>query len=230
MILPIDLIFQIHGIFGLAAIALAGMAGLLAKGRRPHRLAGRGFLIAMTVFFLAGMTIAVDRSNIFMMLIGILAFYLALSGFRIHAIAHAGQSDRLAVWSRVGPIDKGSAQFVLIASAAATAWGIEAWTNEPRAVGLILFGLCGATLAIGDLRRFRRGKWHRSTRLRHHGGRMVAAVLVMAIGFTSVTLTHGAFWLRLLAVSLLAVGILLMLDRWLKRWAQENTYLPQDSS
>lgn len=222
MMLPIDLIFQIHGVFGLAAIGFAAAAIVLAKGGRLHRLAGRGFLIAISVFFIAGMTVAFERNNIFMMLVGILAFYLALSGYRIHTIAQAGASDYLKTWLRVGPIDKGSAQFVLIASAAATAWGLDGWTREPQAMGLIVLGLGGATLAIGDLRRFRQQSWRWSTQLRHHGGRMVAAVLTMAIGFSSVSFSAWPFWLRLSVACMLAIGCLLLLDRWLKGWAEKN--------
>ena len=83
-------LFQAHGVFGLVAVVCAAAAAaLLPKGGLWHRRAGQAFLVALTIFFVAGASVAVGRANIFMLTVGVLAYYLALSGVRAQSTAAA---------------------------------------------------------------------------------------------------------------------------------------------
>ncbi|MED5519843.1 MAG: hypothetical protein VX612_14075, partial [Pseudomonadota bacterium] len=180
-------LFQAHGGFGIVAAVCAAAAALLPKGGLWHRRAGQAFLVALTIFFVAGASVAVGRANIFMLTVGVLAYYLALSGVRAHTRARTARGA-YAAWTRIGPIDRGSAQVMVLVGAAAAAWGVFAWPREPAAPALVVLGLGGAVLALGDLRRLRRPGGARSDRIRGHGRRMVAAVAVMAVGFGTVVI------------------------------------------
>ena len=173
------LLFQAHGVFGIVAVVCAAAAALLPKGGLWHRRAEQAFWVALTIFFVAGASVAVGRANIFMLTVGVLAYYLALSGVRAHTRARTARGA-YAAWTRIGPIDRGSAQVLVLVGAAAAAWGVFAWPREPSALALVVLGLGGAVLALGDLRRLRRPSGARSDRIRGHGRRMVAAFLPAA--------------------------------------------------
>ena len=214
-------LFQTHGVFGIVAVACAAAAALLPKGGLWHRWAGRGFLVSLTVFFVAGASVAVGRANIFMLTVGVLAYYLALSGYRAHAVARAAAGTASPL-TRVGPIDRGSAQVMVLIGAAAAAWGVFAWSREPAAPALMVLGLGGASLAIGDLRRLRRPSSDWPGRIRGHGRRMVAAVAVMGIGFGTVVIPHGPFALRAAALAAVAAACVFLAGLWAGRWAARS--------
>ncbi|MEC8005799.1 MAG: hypothetical protein VX183_01290 [Pseudomonadota bacterium] len=214
-------LFQAHGVFGIVAAVCAAAAALLPKGGLWHRRAGQAFLVALTIFFVAGASVAVGRANIFMLTVGVLAYYLALSGVRAHTRARTARGA-YAAWTRIGPIDRGSAQVMVLVGAAAAAWGVFAWPREPAAPALVVLGLGGAVLALGDLRRLRRPGGARSDRIRGHGRRMVAAVAVMAVGFGTVVIPHGSFSLRAASLAAVAAACIFLADRYARRWAARH--------
>ena len=113
-------LFQAHGVFGIVAVVCAAAAALLPKGGLWHRRAGQAFLVALTIFFVAGASVAVGRANIFMLTVGVLAYYLALSGVCAHTRARTARGA-YAAWTQIGPIDRGSAQMMALVGAAAAA-------------------------------------------------------------------------------------------------------------
>ena len=156
-----------------------------------------------------------------MLTVGVLAYYLALSGVRAHTRARTARGA-YAAWTRIGPIDRGSAQVMVLVGAAAAAWGVFAWPREPAAPALVVLGLGGAVLALGDLRRLRRPGGARSDRIRGHGRRMVAAVAVMAVGFGTVVIPHGSFSLRAAGLAAVAAACIFLADRYARRWAARH--------
>ena len=113
-------LFQAHGVFGIVAVVCAAAAALLPKGGLWHRRAGQAFLVALTIFYVAGASVAAGRANIFMLTVGVLAYYLALSGVRAHTGARTAWGA-YAAWTQIGPIDRGSAQMMALVGAAAAA-------------------------------------------------------------------------------------------------------------
>src|SRR5262245_9673948 len=73
----------LHIASGFTAFFVAPVALITRKGGDTHRRWGKVYFWAMTVAALSSMVVAAYRPNLFLFLIGIFAFYLAFSGYRV---------------------------------------------------------------------------------------------------------------------------------------------------
>ena len=144
----------LHIAAGALSLAAAGVAIAVRKGRRLHRLAGRVYVMAMAIVFASSVWLSLATNNLFLLTVGIFSFYMVLSGYR--ALYRKQQSASLDQRYRVGVLDKGAAQFTLIACSAMAIYGGVYWHSDPLAPVLVVLGSIGSLMAYFDLKRFRK--------------------------------------------------------------------------
>jgi hypothetical protein len=74
----------IHVIAGSSALIIAVIALIAVKGKKLHRLAGRLFLVFISIVILTGLIgVFIFGRNTFLLVITVLSGYMAFSGFRV---------------------------------------------------------------------------------------------------------------------------------------------------
>ena len=144
----------LHIVAGAISLAAAAVAIVSSKGRRLHRLAGRVYVLAMAAVFASSVALSLATNDLFLMTVGIFSFYMVLSGYRALYLKQPAAS--LDLRYRVGALDKGAAQFTLIACSAMATYGGVYWYTEPLAPVLVVLGSVGSLMAYADLKRFRK--------------------------------------------------------------------------
>lgn len=146
-------LLMLHIAAGALSLAAAAVAIAAPKGRRLHRLAGRVYVLAMAGVFATAMSLSLASNDLFLMTVAIFSFYMVLSGYRALYLKQPAASVGLRY--RVGALDKGAAQFTLIACSAMATYGGVYWFTEPLAPVLVVLGVIGSLMAFFDLKRFR---------------------------------------------------------------------------
>jgi len=144
---------MLHIAFGAVSLVTAALAIAAPKGRRLHRLAGKLYVLSMAVVFASAVWLSLATNDLFLMTVAIFSFYMVLSGYR--ALYLKKPSASLDPRYRVGALDKGAAQFTMIACSAMATYGGVYWYTEPMAPVLVVLGTVGSLMAFFDLKRFR---------------------------------------------------------------------------
>ncbi|MEO9962603.1 MAG: DUF2306 domain-containing protein, partial [Nisaea sp.] len=147
-------LLMLHIASGAISLATAAVAIVAPKGRRPHRLAGKLYVLSMAVVFATAVALSLASNDLFLMTVAIFSFYMVLSGYR--ALYLKKPTDSLDLRYRAGALDKGAAQFTVIACSAMATYGGVYWYTEPLAPVLVTLGTIGSLMAYFDLRRFRK--------------------------------------------------------------------------
>ena len=222
--MPETMIAWIYDVTGIVAGLSAFVALSARKGGGPHRYAGRIFFWSMLTAIACAVWASLSTNENLILLFALLSGYLVISGYRALYLKRSVPRGTVGP-TRAGPIDKGLAQFILIACCAISAWGMMA---VPMNVGAILemglspllmsgIGLAGASLALGDMRRFRRPSADPHQWLMIHVSRMLAGATAAAIAVSVDYLTvlpEIARWSVLLVAGCLSIAIWLA---WLRR-------------
>jgi len=174
-----------HIAAGSIALFAAPGAMLTVKGGRWHRRWGRVYVWAMGVVAVTALALAAFRPNLFLALLAIFSFYLALIGQR--SIARR----RLPSGRRVTALDYGGA---VVAGTGAV--GLLLYALLPRESGrpglwpvALLFGLLGLLLAGRELRSFWRPAAEPRAWLYRHMGNMLGAYIATVSAFSVVNFT-----------------------------------------
>jgi hypothetical protein len=219
-----------------AVSCLAATVALLAhKGGDRHRVAGRVLFWSMTLLIAGVVWTSLSANENLTLLLALLSGYLLVSGYRVLYLKRSVPRETIGP-SRAGALDKGLAQFILIACCAISAWGmmavplnfqaIKALAIEPLL--MIGIGLFGAMLALGDLRRFRRSSvdphhWLLIHVIRMLTGITIAAVSVSINGFTMLPETER--WMVPALIGALGTGFAVIgLKRRIKREGDPRSY------
>ena len=75
------LLLSIHIAAGFTALLAALVAVVTTKGARAHVYAGRAFVVGMALVFGTALPMTVIKPNLFLLLVAIFSFYLALTGW-----------------------------------------------------------------------------------------------------------------------------------------------------
>jgi len=168
---------------------LAAVGALVAsKGSNAHRRAGRGACLAIVSSAACVIWIGLGANDYPRLLLGVLAGYLAVSGYRALYLKRPVPRATFGP-TRAGPLDKGLAQCLLITSCAICAWGMmtvpltfNALTRDLAAPAFMIgLGLFGAMLALRDIRRFRASQLDPNNWLVIHVTRMVAGLALVGV-------------------------------------------------
>lgn len=211
-----DVSLKLHVLAGGVALVTFWTAALLRKGSRPHRLAGRVYLLAMLAVVASGIPLILALA-----LRGqwVLAAFL---GFLVLLVGNACWSAWFAIRHRrdfrryAGPGYR-----VLVALTAAGGLGMIVLGLLHAAWLLVVFGGVGL-FAVGDsLRLLRRGPAGPNWWLREHYGAMIGNGVATHIAFFSIGLRHLLPGLdpTLMAYLpwLLPLGAALIAGFWLER-------------
>ena len=212
------------------ACVAAPVALCAAKGGGAHRLAGKVFFWSMIMATASAIWTSIAANQHFVLMLAVLSGYLVISGYRVLYLKRSVPRDTVGT-TRPGALDKGLAQFILIACCAMAAWGMIAVPLDFQAVLarggkpllMIAIGLAGAMLALGDMRRFRRLPADPHHWLVTHGARMLAGVTAAATGVSVGNLTmlpEAARWLGPISIGLLGTAIWVVLIK--RRMAGEG--------
>jgi uncharacterized membrane protein len=181
----IEWLFLISAIVAVLATAVALVS---RKGLTLHRRAGRVGCLAVILSAACVIWSSLDANDHLTLLLGALAGYLAVSGYRALYLKRPVPRATFGP-TRAGALDKGLAQFLLIAGCAIAAWGmmtvplsLDAFTTAQIEPGfMICIGLFGAMLALRDMKRFRAGQLEPSGWLVIHVTRMLAGLAIIGV-------------------------------------------------
>ncbi len=182
----------IHITAGAIALTSAFVAAATKTLDLPHKwhiYSGVTFFIGMIVIFVTAIPMAFMKSNVFLFLIAIFSFYLALSGWR-YARNRSGAPARFD-WVIAG--------LMAVASVCMIFFGVMIFTGDhSHGITMAIFGCIGAGLSFSDLWGFRRGGVSGKQRIANHSTKMLAGTIATVTAFlvTNFT-THPAFILWL---------------------------------
>ena len=211
--LTVDLMVWIHLVAGNLCFVTALLALISSKGGAFHRAAGRVFGLAVLTTASIAVWLAIQENEIALLLVGLLALHMVISGYRVLYLKRNVPAHTLGP-TRPGPLDKGMAQMTVLGSCSIVAWGILAWDQEMLAPLMILLGLGGATMALGDLRRFRQRPKDPHHWITTHATRMIGAATLTAITVAVFHMPDHSVYVVWLA-PLLIGGCLIGLWNWL---------------
>ena len=171
------LLLTIHIAAGFTALTAAAVAVLTPKGERAHVYAGRVFVLGMALVFLTALPMTVMKPNLFLLLVAIFSFYLALSGW-LRARNRRGV-PRAAEWIAAGAM-------VLAAFAMCARGVVVLRAGDSMGTVLLVFGGIGGLLVARDLQSLRAHRYTGTTRIVAHLTRMLAGTIAAVTAFTVV--------------------------------------------
>lgn len=189
----------LHVVAGIFALVLAPVAMATRKGGRAHRLGGRVYFWAMAVLFVTALGLLAVRPNVFLLIISVLSFYGAFSGYRVLSRKRP-QAEQGATW-----LDWGGAWVALAAGVGFIAWGaltlLDVWESAiPTAFSFlgVGFGTLLGREAWSDLTSFRQPPADPNWWWLYHMDRMlgsyVAAVTAFMVQTVGPRLPSGLEW------------------------------------
>ena len=200
----IRVVLWLHIASGFTAFFVAPVALITRKGGDTHRRWGKIYFWAMTVAAVSSIVVAAYRPNLFLLLVGIFAFYLAFSGYRVLARKRPdkGQNPTALDWSVTA--------ITLLASLAMIIWGatnLVTGTAHLNTV-LIVFGIAGTLSAGSDMKTYVRPSKDKNAWYFDHMSGMVASYIAAVSAFAVVNLTFLPPLVRWLGPTAIGVPLL----------------------
>jgi len=173
------LLLWLHIASGHVALAAAVGAMLTGKGSRWHVYTGRLFTLGMALVFVTAVPITLMRPNLFLLLVAIFSFYLALTGW-------------LRARNRTGarlPGERVAAAAMAVAAIGMLARGVFMLAGgQSMGLVLVVFSGIGGTLAALDLRPAPGARYRGVTRIAGHLTRMLAGTIAAVTAFSVVNI------------------------------------------
>ncbi|WP_193187708.1 hypothetical protein [Nisaea sediminum] len=214
MDIPAPFLLTAHIVFGALSLAAAAFAVAAPKGRRLHRIAGRIYVLAMTGVFVSAIMLSLRSNDLFLMVVGIFSYYMVLSGYRALYLKQPAASADLRF--RPGALDKGAAQFTLIACSGLAAYGAVYWYTDLAPV-LMVLGSIGALMALLDLRRFKSTRVEPTRWFFTHMIRMLGGTIASVTAFLVTNAEMLPPLARWLAPTLAGTVVITLWVFWYKR-------------
>jgi hypothetical protein len=206
-----DILISIHIVAGACALG----AGLVAATNKIaslshvwHVVTGRIFFWAMLVVFLTAVPVSIISHNIFLLLVALFSFYLALSGWR-YAKNRAAKPN-LTDWAK--------SLIMLITAGAMAIYSVELLRNEgENGITLLVFAAIGTFLGINDMRGYRSGGVTGKARIANHLTTMLAASIATITAFVVVNLSFQPAFVLWLAPSIVITPVIIMMNKRVRR-------------
>src|SRR5690349_2206427 len=122
-------VLGVHIVFGTVALIIAPLAMLTVKGGRWHRRWGKIYFWTMAGVAISATVMCWLRSGLFLFLIAIFSFYLALTGYQV--------LRRKQPETKAGALDWSAAMAVVLASGGLIVLGILGENGSARWVRII---------------------------------------------------------------------------------------------
>ena len=195
----------LHVAGGFAALVVAPVAMITAKGGSTHRRWGKVYYRAMVVVGSTAVVLGLARPNPFLTMMAVFSFYTAFSGYRAlrHKRPEPARRD-LAAWAM--------ALLTLAVSIGLVVLGITApsplW--QRLSIVAVVFGALGAFLASLDLRALAHPpadpmRWWYAHMTRMLGSYIAAVSAFSVVNFTFMPLTTRWLWPTLIGTPLIAL-------------------------
>jgi len=204
----------IHILFGGIAFAIAPLAMITVKGGVWHRRWGKIYFWSMAGVALSATLLCWLRSGLFLFMIAIFSFYLALTGYRV---LRRKQPD-----TRAGMLDWCATIAVIVAGAGLIVLGMVGGNGSQRWVR-IAFGAIGLLLGGADVRSFLKPPLGKRAWMLAHMTRFLAAYIATVTAFSVVNfLFLPYFWRWLWPTMLGTVGITVWRKYYAGKFAAEG--------
>ena len=192
-------LLSMHIAAGFAALITAAVAAATRKGDRAHVYAGRVFVIAMAVVFLTALPMTAIRPNLFLALVAVFSFYLALTGW-LRARNRSGQPT---------PVEWIAAGAMLLTAVAMVIRGIVVLASgHSMGTVLLAFGGIGGWLAASDLTSLRGRHYTGTARIVAHLTRMMSGTIAAVTAFTVVNVRFEPAFVVWLAPTVLLTPVI----------------------
>lgn len=209
------LLLDIHIVAGTIALVVAPLAMAVVKGGVWHRRWGKLYFWMMAVVAVTSAGMCYLRSGLFLFLIAIFSFYLALTGYR--ALRRKAPGDRATV------IDWSSALIMLVAAAALFIRALLAGNLADRWIPA-LFGVIGLFLAVEQIFHFLKPPADPRAWLYAHMTRFLAAYIATVSAFSVVNFTFLPPIWRWLWPAILGTFVIIL---WRKRYEKSSRPVPE---
>jgi uncharacterized membrane protein len=191
-----------HIVCGTVALIVAPLAMITVKGGLWHRRWGKIYFWAMVGISISATIMCFIRSGLFLFLVAIFSFYLALTGYT--ALRRKKPEDR------PGWLDWLATIAMLIAGVALVGSGaLDSSLGNERYVRIV-FGLLGLRLSLLDIRSFVRPSQDKRAWMFRHMTRFLAAYIATVTAFSVVNFQFLPYLWRWLWPTVIGIaGILI---------------------
>src|SRR6478735_1918032 len=167
----------IHILAGAIALVIGPLAMITFKGGRWHRRWGKIYFWAMATVALTALIMCWLRSGLFLFLVAIFSFYLALTGYTV--------LRRKTPQDRPQPLDWIAALIVCLASVTLIAYG-GFWVQSSARWICLAFGIIGLLLGGSEIKSFLRPPIDKRAWYYAHMIRFLAAYVATVTAFSAV--------------------------------------------
>lgn len=209
MSIPFRCALAHHILSGTIALVIAPLAMMTVKGGLWHRRWGKIYFWAKASVALTATVMCFIRSGLFLFLIAIFSFYLALTGY----IALRGKMPG----HRAGWLDWCATIAMLAAGTALVASGALETSPDNKRWLRIIFGGIGLMLGVMDIKRFLKPSPNKRAWLFEHMTRFLAAYLATVTAFSVVNFQFLPYLWRWLWPTVIGVPLILIWQVYYKR-------------
>jgi uncharacterized membrane protein len=208
------IVLFVHSALGAVALFIAPLAMITVKGGLWHRRWGKVYFWAMAGVALSAVVLCWLRSGLFLFLVAVFSFYLALTGYTVLRRKNPGD--------KAGVIDWCAALAVALASGGLIVAGALAADAGQRWVRLS-FGFIGLLLGLIDIREFLRPSTRDRAWWFTHMTRFLAAYIATATAFSVVNLKFlPYFWRWLWPTMIGTAGITVWRLYYARKFAKQR--------
>ena len=168
-----------HILAGIISLIVAPIAMTVVKGGPVHRLFGKIFFWCMVYIFVTAIILGLAHDKLFLVMVSVLSFYLAFTGYRTLAHKQISKNVRWYDWA----VTIGAGLFML----GFGAWGAYLLTQGVSGTGVyLLFGFsAGGLLAVrGEVQAYVTKRTDKDRWLFNHIGRMVGSFIASVTAFS----------------------------------------------
>jgi hypothetical protein len=210
---PFHYVLGIHIFAGTVALIIAPLAMLTVKGGLWHRRWGKIYFQAMAGVALTAAVLCWLRSGLFLFLIALFSFYLALTGYRVLGRKNPG--------AKPAPFDISIAVVMVLTSSGLILLGALGDDQSQRWVRII-FGILGLRLGLLDIFRLFKPPQDRQAWLLSHMTRFLSAYIATVTAFSVVNFQFLPYFWRWLWPTMFGVlGIIAWRRHYIKKFKTE---------
>lgn len=210
----IDTLRWIHIAAGFTAFFIAPCAMLTRKGGDAHRRWGKIYFWSMAVMALTAIIVAAYRPNIFLLLIAIFSFYMALTGYRVLFRKRPDKGQK------ANALDWAAASIMLVVGAALV--GLGFFAPQVLRINPIIssvFGVTGIMFGARDVQKFLRPSAQKNSWFFNHIGGMLGSYIAAVSAFSVVNFDFLPTVLRWLWPTMIGVpGIFIWINYYQKKF------------
>ena len=189
------------GFSSLTAALIAAFSKSFNLAHTWHVYSGRVFFAGMVIIFLTAVPIAITNSDVFLLLVAVFSFYLALSGWS-YAKNRKGTPTRLD-WLRSYGMAAASIVMALYGADLLLA-------GDTNGVTMLVFSAIGGSLSISDLKIQCAGGVTGKERVIRHLNMMLAGLISTVTAFLVVNFTFDPAFVLWLAPTVLITPVIVI--------------------